>query len=69
MPAPTWDGLRLVDFSIAPHDASDHGESALVEHVITYLRARAMPYRPLRDGEALIVNDGRVMLVGEPRTA
>ncbi|MCA1697035.1 MAG: peptidase E [Actinobacteria bacterium] len=66
--APTWDGLRLVDFSVVPHHASDHGQSARVEHVITYLRQRAMPYRALRDGEALIVSDGRVMLVGEPRT-
>lgn len=60
----TWDGLKLVDFSIAPHYDSDHSESALVERVVSYFREHAMPHRVLRDGESLVVENGQVALVG-----
>lgn len=52
----SWDGLGLVDYSIAVHYRSDHPESALVEKEIEYLEKNKIPYKTLRDGEAIVIN-------------
>jgi len=51
-----WEGLNLYDYSIAPHYRSDHHESDAVEDVVAYFKEHKMPYKPLRDGEIIIVN-------------
>jgi len=50
-----WEGLNLVDYSIAPHYKSEHPESELVDEVVSYFQEKRMAYRTLRDGEAIIV--------------
>lgn len=50
-----WEGLGLIDFSIAPHYQSDHPESAGVDQEVKYLIANNIPYKTLRDGEVLII--------------
>jgi dipeptidase E len=60
---PIWQGLGLVNCSIAPHYRSDHPESKSIEEVVGYFEARRMPYRPLRDGQALIVRGGTSRVV------
>lgn len=52
----TWEGLGLIDFSIAPHYRSDHPESDQIEKVVQYFMDNNMPYKALRDGEVLVVN-------------
>lgn len=50
-----WEGLGLLPFCIAPHFDSDHPESPLIEEVIDYFEVHRIPYRALRDGEAIVV--------------
>lgn len=52
---PIWAGLGLLDYAFVPHFESDHPESGLVNDVVEYYRREAIPYRALRDGEAIIV--------------
>lgn len=51
-----WNGLGLVDFSIAPHYRSDHPESEDIEKCVEYFKTNNMPYKSLRDGEVIVVN-------------
>ncbi len=52
-----WDGLGLVDFSIAPHYQSQHPESEDIEAVVQYFKDKNMPFKALSDGEVIIVDD------------
>jgi dipeptidase E len=57
-----WDGLSVLPYSVAPHYKSDHPESAAVDRCVAYFAEHSMPFRALRDGEAIIVdNDSRVV--------
>ena len=51
-----WAGLGLVEYSVVPHFRSNHPESAAIESVVAYLEDRALPYKPLRDGEVILVD-------------
>ena len=51
-----WDGLGIIDYSVAVHYDSDHSESHLTDKEITFYEANNMPYKKLRDGEVIIVN-------------
>jgi dipeptidase E len=62
VPSPTWDGLGLIDFSLAPHYRSQHPEAAAIQRVVAHFRAHEMPYRTVRDGQALIWRDGVLSL-------
>ena len=55
-PKIVWDGLRLVNFSIAPHYQSDHPESTKVNKVVDYFKIHNMPFKTLSDGEDVIVD-------------
>lgn len=50
-----WDGLGLLDFAIAPHFRSDHPEAVQIEALVEYFKRHHVPYRALRDGEAIVV--------------
>ncbi len=54
---PTWDGIALTDFSIVPHHRSGMPVSEEIEGVVAYLDAHGLPYRALRDGEAIVIDD------------
>jgi len=54
-----WDGLGLIDYSIAVHYRSDHPESAMVEKEVEYLENNNIPYKTLSDGEVIIVDGDR----------
>jgi len=51
-----WDGLGILDYSVAPHYRSDHPESEDIEKCVEYFKANNIPYKTLRDGEAIVVN-------------
>jgi len=50
-----WDGVGILDYTIVPHYKSDHPESAKVEETVEYMRKNNIPYKPLRDGEVIII--------------
>jgi dipeptidase E len=61
-----WEGLGLVPFALAVHFKSDHPESESVDREIAFYEAAGIPYRTLRDGEALVVDGHREKVVGSP---
>ncbi|MEM6683625.1 MAG: Type 1 glutamine amidotransferase-like domain-containing protein [Pseudomonadota bacterium] len=68
--ATIWQGLSLLPFSIVVHYRSDHPESDAVEEELRYYEQHGIPYKTIRDGEALVI-DGEVneiRLVGMPNT-
>ncbi|CAF3367487.1 unnamed protein product [Rotaria sp. Silwood2] len=54
---PNWEGLGILPYSIAPHYKSNHPESELIDKVIDYFVKEKIPYRTLKDGETIIVNN------------
>jgi dipeptidase E len=57
-PEPIWDGLNLLPYAVVPHYKSDHPESPSVEKTVQYYDKNHIPYKTLRDGEAIVINDG-----------
>ncbi len=55
-----WDGLDIIDFSVAVHYQSDHPESHLTDKEIEYYKTNNIPYKTLRDGEAIIIRDHKL---------
>lgn len=51
-----WDGLGLVDFSIAPHYKSQHPESYSINAVVDYFKSQDMTYKTLSDGEDIVID-------------
>lgn len=58
-PKPIWEGLGLVDYSIAPHFDSDHPESPAVQMTVNFFEAHGMPYMALRDGQAILIDHNK----------
>lgn len=56
--AVVWDGLGVLEYTIAPHYKSDHPESADIDTCVDYFKENGIPYKTLRDGEAIVV-DGK----------
>jgi len=57
-----WDGLHLIDEAFVPHlNSPGHPETELVEKVRDLYERTAVPYLPLTDGQALLID-------GETRT-
>lgn len=50
-----WEGLSLVPYAIVPHFKSDHPESARVDEVVTYYDKHNIDYKPLKDGEVIVI--------------
>ena len=51
-----WEGLGILDFSIAPHFESNVAESRQASDMVAYFEAHGIPYRTIRDGEAIIID-------------
>src|SRR3972149_8418613 len=49
-----WDGLDIVDFSIAPNYKSNHPESENVDKEVEYFLKHKIPFKTLHDGEVII---------------
>lgn len=60
---PIFAGLGLVDFAIVPHVGADGGAGEAMERLVDYFRLAGVPYRPLRDGQAIVVRDGRTTTI------
>ncbi len=59
-----WDGLGIIDYAVAVHYDSDHPESALMDEEIAYYKKNNIPYKPLRDGEVIIIDGDKEELIG-----
>ncbi|HEY7485850.1 MAG TPA: Type 1 glutamine amidotransferase-like domain-containing protein [Streptosporangiaceae bacterium] len=60
---PIWDGLGLLDYALVPHvDSPGHPETEILSTVAARYRAEGVAHRPLRDGQALVVDgsDARI---------
>lgn len=54
-PGTPWEGLGILPFAIAPHYKSPHPSSPGIDKLVELLESRKVPFKTLRDGEALIV--------------
>lgn len=52
-----WKGLGFVDFAFMPHWDSDHHESADIEKEIEFCKMNNVPYKAIRDGEVIIIEE------------
>lgn len=59
-----WEGLGFIDKTIAPHYRSDHPESELVERSVEYFEKQGIDYIAIHDGEAVLVDDQGLRIVG-----
>jgi len=55
-----WEDLGLVDYSTAPHYKSDHPESTFIDTSVAYFVKNNMPFKTLRDGDVLILQDSQL---------
>lgn len=60
---PIYEGLGLVPYGIIPHYRSDHPESPMAEDCVKRADEAGLPYRTLRDGEAIVIENGHEELV------
>lgn len=59
-PSIIWDGLGVIDFSIAPHFQSEHPESESINRVVEYFERHQILYKALRDGEVVVVQGDHI---------
>lgn len=59
-----WDCLGVLPYAIIPHYKSDHPESPAVDKSVEYLINNHLPFLALRDGEAIIGNGDKEVVVG-----
>jgi dipeptidase E len=50
-----WNGLGLIDYSVAVHYRSDHPKSYLVEDVVNLWDKEGRRYKTMRDGDVIII--------------
>lgn len=50
-----WTGLNIVPWAFMPHYKSDHPESKDVEKEVEFCKKNKIPYKTLKDGEVLII--------------
>ena len=52
-----WEGLGILDYLVLPHYQSDHPESADIDKEVEYCRRQGIPFKTLRDGEVIIIEN------------
>ena len=51
-----WEGLSLINYSIAPHYRSNHPESGLIDKTVEYFIKNKILFKALSDGEVIVIN-------------
>jgi dipeptidase E len=54
---PIWKGIGILPYSIAPHYKSNHPESELIDKVVEYFIKEKIPYKTLKDGDAIVIKE------------
>jgi dipeptidase E len=52
-----WEGLGILPYLVLPHYRSDHFESEAIEEEVEYCKKHDIPFRTLRDGEVIVIDD------------
>lgn len=60
---PDYSALGVLDYTFEPHYKSDHPESAYIDKEIEKLEHLGLPYRTLRDGEAIVIDGDKEELL------
>lgn len=58
-----WNGLDIIDYSIAPHYRSDHHESDSIENVVNYFEKNQISYVTLKDGNVILYDKDNICLL------
>lgn len=58
-----WEGLGILPYAVVPHHRSDHPESAMMEETVAYNIDHHIPFIALRDGEAIVIDEGGSRIV------
>ena len=58
-----WDGLDILPFAVVVHADSDHPESDGSQKEAAFYRENGIPFRSLRDGQALVMSNGPAFIV------
>jgi len=58
-----WEGLGVLPYAVVPHYRSDHPESAMMDDTVAYYTDHHIPFLALRDGEAIVVDEGGTRIV------
>lgn len=58
-----WEGLGMVEKSIAPHYQSDHKESHQIEEVVEFFVKNKIDHWTLHDGEVVVVDGANTKLI------
>lgn len=59
-----WEGLAVLPYQILPHYLSDHPESEAMDAVLQLWLQEHVLFLALRDGEAIVVDGEKQMVVG-----
>ena len=52
-----WEGIGLISYAFLPHYESNHPQSENIQKEAVYCSANNIPYRVLRDGDVIIINE------------
>jgi len=56
---PIWEGLGIIKYAVVPHfGSSNNAQAASLLRLAAYYRNANVPYRTLRDGEVIVVEQG-----------
>jgi dipeptidase E len=62
-------GLGVLDYAVVPHiDSGTHPEGNALDELARRYQRYSIPFQPLRDGEALVIDGGAAAIVGTPTT-
>ena len=50
-----YNGLEIIDFSIAPHYKSNHRETVLIDKLVKFFDINKIKYKAIRDGEVIMI--------------
>lgn len=62
-PETIWEGLGVVPYAVVPHYKSDNPESMLIDKTVAYMDEHNLPYKTLRDGEVLMIDNNNEILL------
>ena len=63
-PEIVWQGLDWLPYALVVHDGADHSDPNSPHRQIAFYDANAIPYRAIRDGQALVVDGQTTKVVG-----
>jgi dipeptidase E len=63
-PEIVWQGLDLLPYALVVHDGVDQSDPNSPHREIAFYDANAIPYRTIRDGQALLVDGQTTKVVG-----